>query len=116
MEKTNYIPNCSYGQTPLTREYFEKNNWIIRYTKHGNYNEWSANLQHECNDECCGIISLSVTNSMYSWRFAINGMANGKGEGYFSGQVFVCTVEELEMFLFNIVHIGWDYRTKTKIE
>lgn len=53
---------------------------------------------------------------MYNWRFAINGMANGKGEGYFSGQVFVCTVEELEMFLFNIVHIGWDYRTKTKIK
>lgn len=113
-----YIPKCSYGKTPLTREYFEKNNWVIKAEEtdeNGFIIPWSARLYKECDEDNCGLIDLDVSNCMYGWRFAINGIANGQGEGYFNGEIFVCTVEELETFLFDIVHIGWDYRLNRKI-
>ena len=110
--ENNWIPECSYGKTPLTREYFEKNNWTIKVEEPDEYGFvlWSALLKKECDGENCGRIDLSVMNCMYDWRFELHGTANGRGEGYFSGEICVCTVEELETFLFDIVHIGWDYR------
>ena len=114
--KDNYIPKCSYGKTPLTREYFEKNNWEIRYEEpdETGFILWSAHLNKSC-EECGGLIKLYVTNCMYEWRFNLNGQAYGDGEGFFNGCMNVCTVEELETFLFDIVHIMWDYRINKKI-
>lgn len=108
----NWIPECSYGKTPLTRDYFEKNNWRIKTEEpdENGFIMWSAHLDKECSDDNCGRLELSVTNCMYDWRFALYGPAFGRGEGHFEGCIFVCTVEELETFLFDIVHIGWDYR------
>lgn len=116
--KDKWIPECSYGKTPLTREYFEKNNWQIKTEEpdENGFIMWSARLYKECGEDNCGLIDLSVTNCMYDWRFAICGKANGRGEGYFYGDIFVCTVEELEAFLFDIIHIGWDYRINKKID
>lgn len=111
----NYLPSCSYGKTPLTREYFEKNNWDISYPKIDDEETiWLASLNKTC-DDCFGCISLEVSNCMYDWRFSVSGEVNGHGEGYFHGTVFVCTVEELETLLFDIAHIAWDYRINKKI-
>lgn len=115
--KDKWIPECSYGKTPLTREYFEKNNWTIKVEEpdENGFVMWSARLYKECGEDNCGLINLWVSNCMYDWRFAINGEAHGHGEGFFKGEIFVCTVEELETFLFYIVHIGWDYKLNRKI-
>lgn len=115
--KKDWIPECSYGKTPLTREYFEKNNWRINTEEpdENGFIMWTAHLDKECDKYNCGRIELCVTNCMYTWRFSVSGSVNGRGEGYFSGTIFVCTVEELETFLFDIIHIGWDYRTNKGI-
>lgn len=112
-----WIPECSYGKTPLTREYFEKNNWRIKVDEPNEmgFIMWTAFLEKECDEENCGRLELYVTNCMYDWRFSLSGKARGRGEGWFNGDVFFCTVEELETFLFDIIHIGWDYRTNKGI-
>lgn len=92
----------------LTREYFENHpQWSTSWEKvDEDTSIWEAKLLKEYPYK--GNINLMASNTMYEWRFNVHGYLNGSGESGFYGDIYVCTVEELEGF-FKICHFD-DYR------
>lgn len=98
----NYLPKGCFGNTKLTREYF--NNLKHQEIKYEDLSEefnndklWTATYNND-NDNY-----IRITNSVYPWRFSINVDINGEGEACMNGTIFICTVEEFESLL-TILH------------